>query len=145
MRILPSLAFMLATLALPAMAASDLSQEPPGGDYVQIPKTLKFPEFPPALGTLYMVKNAGPTGPYLCYHDKKLVATVYMISEKDMSEKKVFENLPSSSAPVEHVDFYYHGGHPYMEKAHYNIALWHISQADEERLQAAAVVKTPTK
>jgi hypothetical protein len=139
MRIPSFLALALtATLALPA-AAADLSHEPPGGDYTQIPKTLMLPDFPPSMGTIYVVKSTLPVGPYLAYdHGGRLVATLYMLSMKDMDAHKAYDDLATTGQPVDHVDLFFNAGHPDMEIPHYHFVLWHIPSAEVAKLHGKA-------
>jgi hypothetical protein len=128
-------------LTLP-VAAADLSKEPPGGDYVQIPKTLMLPDFPPKMGTLYVVQKTLPIGPYLAYDQGgKLVATLYMLSLKDIDAHKKYEDLATSGALVDHVDLYFNAGHPDMEYPHYHFVLWHVPRAEQLKLEAQAGMK----
>jgi hypothetical protein len=129
---------LLAASAFPVFAADNL-KEPPGGEYVQIPKTLMLPDFPPKMGTLYVVQKTLPVGPYLAYdHDGKLVATLYMLSMKDMDAHKKYEDLATSGASVDHVDLFFNAGHPDMEIPHYHFVLWHITRAEQTALEHAA-------
>jgi len=141
MRIRPFFAFALTALfALPS-AAADLSTEPPGDSYVQIPKTLMLPDFPTSMGTIYVVKDTLPVGPYLAYdHSGKLVATLYMLSMKDMDAHKAYGNLATSGAQVDHVELFFNAGHPDMEIPHYHFVLWHVSHAEEAALREKAHV-----
>jgi hypothetical protein len=133
--------FLLFSFTSPAGAA-DLSKEPPGGDYVPIPKTLLLPDFPPKLGTLYVVRKTVPVGPYLAYdHSGKLVATLYMLSLKDIDAHKKYDDLPAPDVHVDHVDLYFTTGHPDMEIPHYHFVLWHISRDEQSKLEAQAGVK----
>lgn len=129
---------LISALASPVIAA-DFSKEPPGGDYVQIPKTLMLPDFPPKMGTLYVVRKTVPVGPYLAYdHRGKLVATLYMLSMKDMDAHKKYEDLATSGGPVDHVDLFFNAGHPDMEIPHYHFVLWHISRQEQMDLEKTA-------
>ncbi|MDR3438817.1 hypothetical protein [Telmatospirillum sp.] len=121
------------------VAVADIAKEPPGGDYVPIPKTLMLPDFPPKMGTLYVDRKTVPVGPYLAYdHSGKLVATLYMLSMKDMDAHKKYEDLPTSGAPVDHVDLFFNAGHPDMEIPHYHFVLWHIPRAEQLDLERTA-------
>ncbi len=137
---LPSVSAFLVVVGLSfSSIAADLSKEPPGGDFVQIPKTLMLPDFPQKMGTLYVVPSTVPTGPYLAYdHSGKLLATLYMLSLKDMDAHKKYTDLPTSGAPVDHVDMFFNVGHPDLEIPHYHFVLWHIPRAEQVEREKAA-------
>ncbi|WP_119460466.1 hypothetical protein [Rhodospirillaceae bacterium SYSU D60014] len=130
-----TLAAGLMALSLPA-CAQDYDSAPPGGDYKAVSSLVPLPDFIPGLGTLYVQPDTLPAGPFLAY-DKEggLVSTVYMIPMEDVEAQKEFDGLQAASQPVDHVDLYYNAGHPGVEKPHYHIILWHVSEDEAKKLQ----------
>ncbi|HZH25649.1 MAG TPA: DUF5602 domain-containing protein [Azospirillaceae bacterium] len=125
-------AFVLADV--PAQAQS-MEQAPPGGAYRKVSELVRLPDFLPGLGTLYVDPGTLPAGPFLAYdRDGRLVSTIYMVPLEDIQAQKRFDNLTSAGANVDHVDMYFNAGHPGVEKPHYHIVLWHVTQADEARV-----------
>jgi hypothetical protein len=80
LRTLPVIAFVGLTSCYP------FSHEPPGGGYVKFAELAPgFPAFAPGLGIVYVQPSARPVGPYRSYdHNGKLIATIYMVPEKDL-------------------------------------------------------------
>ena len=55
----------LAALALTALAGCCLvPTEPPGGDYRRVSELVRFPDFYPGLGRLYVQPKTLPLGPF---------------------------------------------------------------------------------
>jgi hypothetical protein len=108
--------------------------------YKAVSDLVNFPKFFPGLGKIYVRPDTLPTGPYLCFDRRdRLVATVYMISIKDIDDHKAVDasGLTSPSgfnAPVDHVSFYFNAGHPGMDMPHYHFVIWHVSKKDEARV-----------
>ena len=128
-------AFASVIFALPALAADSVERAPPGGDYKKVSELTKLPDFLPGLGTLYVDPKTLPTGPYLAYdRDGRLVSTVYMIPDKDITAKKRLDGLDAPGGRVDHVNMYHSGGHPGVEDPHYHVVLWHVAKADEARV-----------
>jgi hypothetical protein len=129
-------AIALATLlAMPAMAAQNVTKAPPGGNYKKVSSLVKLPDFLPQLGQLYVDPKTLPAGPFLAYdHDGKLVSTIYMIPLSAMDGHKKFDNLAAPGGKVDHVDLYFNAGHPGVEQPHYHIVLWHVPKAAEARV-----------
>lgn len=125
----------LLALSLPA-CAQNYDAAPPGGDYKAVSSLVPLPDFLPGLGTLYVQPDTLPAGPFLAYDKEgQLVSTVYMIPMEDIEAQKEFDGLQAASQPVDHVDLYYNAGHPGVEKPHYHIILWHVSEDEAEKLQ----------
>jgi hypothetical protein len=82
LRTLPVIAFV------GVASCSPFSHEPPGGDYVKFAALAPgYPAFAPGLGTVYVEPRTRPVGPYRSYdHNGKLIATIYMVPEKDLDE-----------------------------------------------------------
>src|SRR5690242_19838123 len=122
---------ILMLASLPASAA-DVMKAPPGGQYQQVSKLVKLPDFLPGLGTLYVDPKTLPDGPFLAYdHQGKLVSTVYMIPLADIDAHKKIEDLPAPGGKVVKVDLYYNAGHHGVEVPHYHVVLWHVEDGEE--------------
>ena len=118
-------------VALPASADSVLN-EPPAAPYKKVSTLVKFPDFAPGLGTLYVDPKTLPEGPFLAYdHKGRLVSTIYMVPLKDMDAQKNFADLASPGGSVDHVDLNYNAGHPGVAEPHYHIILWHVPKSEE--------------
>lgn len=125
----------LLVLALPA-CAQDYGSAPPGGDYEAVSSLVPLPDFIPGMGTLYVQPATLPAGPFLAYdRDGRLVSTVYMIPMDDLEAQKAFTGLEAANQPVDHVDLVYNAGHPGVEKPHYHVVLWHVSEEQAAQLQ----------
>ena len=130
-----ALAASLLALSLP-VCAQNYESAPPGGDYKAVSSLVPLPDFIPGLGTLYVQPDTLPAGPFLAYDKEgQLVSTVYMIPMEDMEAQKEFDRLQAASKPVDHVDLYYNAGHPGVEKPHYHVILWHVSEEEAAALQ----------
>src|SRR5437588_4562864 len=100
-RILVRLGTRLANTILPAFAATVLTgltgcylipREPPGGDYKRVSELVRFPDFYPGLGRLYVQPNTLPLGPFRAYDRQGwLVSTIYMVPLKDLEPHKMME------------------------------------------------------
>jgi hypothetical protein len=75
------LARTLPVIALIALAGCCLPQrEPPGGDYKRVSELVRFPDFYPGLGRLYVQPKTLPMGPFRAYDQQgNLVSTIYMV------------------------------------------------------------------
>src|SRR3954449_13413352 len=126
-----------ATFAMPALAADQVEKAPPSGAYKKVSELVKLPDFLPGIGTLYVDPKTLPAGPFLAYdRDGKLVSTVYMIPNEDITAQKKFDDLASPGGKVDHVSMYFNAGHPGVENPHYRVVLWRVSKADEARVAA---------
>ena len=124
-----SLVLTSATLAS-AHDEEALLQSPPGEPYVQVRDVLPLPEFIPGLGTLFVIPETLPAGPFLAYdHDGKLSATIYMTPLEDLQGGTAYDGLGIGSHEVSSVDVYYNAGHPGVEKPHAHIVLFHDAEA----------------
>jgi len=102
--------------------------------YKRVSDLVNFPKFFPGLGIIFVKPDTLPTGPYLCFDRKdQLIATVYMVSIKDIDAHKALE-AAGVSGPVDHVSFYFNAGHPGMDMPHYHFVIWHVSKKDEARV-----------
>jgi hypothetical protein len=118
-------------VALPASAASVLN-EPPAAPYKKLSTLVRFPDFVPGLGTLYVDPKTLPEGPFLAYdQDGHLASTIYMVPLKEMEAQKNFPDLASPGGNVDHVTLNYNAGHPGVEDPHYHIILWHVPKSEE--------------
>ena len=104
--------------------------------YKRVSDLVNFPKFFPGLGVIFVKPDTLPSGPYVCFDRRdRLVATVYMVSIKDIDDHKPFEApAPSFAGKIDHVDHYFNPGHPGMEMPHYHIVLWHVSKKEEARV-----------
>jgi hypothetical protein len=107
-----------------------LMESPPGEPYVQVSDVLPLPEFLPGLGTLFVVPDTLPAGPFLAYdHDGKLSATVYMTPLEALKSGTAYNDLHVGSHEVTSVDVYYNAGHPGVDEPHAHIVLYHDTDA----------------
>jgi hypothetical protein len=120
---------VLVATALTGLAGCCLtSREPPGGDYKRVSELVRFPDFYPGLGRLYVQPKTLPLGPFRAYDRQGfLVSTIYMVPIKDLDAHKMLEIVEGTPVPVDHVDIHYTSGHPGVEVPHYHIILWHAS------------------
>jgi len=92
---------------------------------------VNFPKFFPGLGVVFVKPDTIPLGPFLCFdRNDRLIATVYMVSTKDIDDHKSFE-APAFAGSVDHVSYYFNAGHPGFEMPHYHIVIWHVSKEEE--------------
>jgi len=111
---------------------------PPGAPYKKVSELVQLPDYLPGMGTLYVDPKTLPVGPYLGYsHDGKLVNIIYMVPLDELENHKTFTNLGASVAGlrVDHTELQYNPGHPGVEKPHYHITEWLISEAAEKAMQ----------
>jgi|SRR5438270_4464607 len=120
--------------ALTAMALLGLAGcclvpgEPPGGDYKRVSELVRFPDFYPGLGRLYVQPKTLPLGPFRAYDRQGyLVSTIYMVPIRDLEAHRMMEIVEGTPFPVDHVDIHYTSGHPGVEEPHYHIILWRVS------------------
>jgi hypothetical protein len=127
----------LAIIALVGLPGCCLPRhEPPGGDYKKVSELVKFPDFYPSLGRLYVQPSTLPMGPFRAYdHEGNLMSTIYMIPMTDIDAHKMMEITQGTPVPVDHVDVHYTSGHPGVEQPHYHIILWHVSPERAASLQ----------
>jgi hypothetical protein len=130
LRTLPVLAFVVLA------GCYRVSHEPPGADYVKFAELAPgLPAFAPGLGTVYVQPSTRPVGPYRSYdHNGKLIATIYMVPEKDLEEHlKIVSD--EKTPPVDHWQIHYvkqmHG----IDGPHYHITLWHVSAEEAAALK----------
>src|ERR1700722_5892489 len=124
--------FVAAMLAAVPASAASVVNEPPAAPYKKVSTLIRFPDFAPGLGTLYVDPKTLPEGPFLAYdHKGRLVSTIYMVPLKDMDAQKNFADLASPGGNVDPVDLNYNAGHPGVEEPHYHIILWHVPKSEE--------------
>ena len=125
-------------LALTVMVLSGCAEtyEPPGGDYQKVSALVRFPDFYPGLGTLYVQPKTLPVGPFRAYdRDGKLVSSIYMVPMKDLNAQTAFDLIRGTPLRVDHIDMHYTSGHPGVDEPHYHIILWHVSPEQAAQLQ----------
>jgi len=111
---------------------------PPGAPFEKVSKLVQLPDYLPGMGTLYVDPKTLPVGPFLGYnHEGKLVNITYMVPVEDLESHKAFTNLGASVAGlrVDHTELQYNLGHPGVEKPHYHITEWLISEAAETAMK----------
>jgi hypothetical protein len=111
---------------------------PPGAPYKKVSELVKLPDYLPGMGTLYVDPKNLPVGPYLGYdHAGKLVDIIYMVPLDELNAHKAFPDLGASVAGlrVNHTELTYNPGHPGLEKPHYHITEWLISEAAEKAMK----------
>jgi hypothetical protein len=60
-------------------------KEPPGDDYKRVSELVRFPDFYPGLGRLYVQPRTLPLGPFRAYDRQGfLVSTIYMVPMQDL-------------------------------------------------------------
>jgi hypothetical protein len=102
--------------------------------YQRVSDLVNFPKFFPGLGIIFVKPDTLPLGPFLCFDRRdRLVATVYMIPNKDIDDHKSLE-AAGSARPVDHVSIYFNPGHPGVDVPHYHVVLWHVTKTQEARV-----------
>lgn len=102
--------------------------------YKRVSDLVSFPKFFPGLGIIFVKPDTLPLGPFLCFdRTDRLVATVYMVPNKDIDDHKSLEGA-GSAAPVDHVSLYFNPGHPGVDVPHYHVVLWHVTKKQEARV-----------
>ena len=102
--------------------------------YKRLSDLVNFPKFFPGLGIVFVKPDSLPLGPFLCFdRDDRLIATVYMVSIKDIDDHKAFEAPGFGVGKVDHISYYFNSGHPGMDMPHYHIVIWHVSKEEEAR------------
>jgi hypothetical protein len=112
------------------------THEPPGGNFRKVSQLVRFPDFYPGLGTLYVQPDTLPEGPFYGYDRQgRLVDTVYMLPMRLLDAHAMIDILQGTRRKVDHVDVHYTSGHPGVAEPHYHIILWHVSPAEAARVQ----------
>jgi hypothetical protein len=102
--------------------------------YKRVSDLVNFPKFFPSLGILFVKPDTLPLGPFLCFDRKdRLMATVYMVSIKDIDDHKAFE-APAFAGATDHVNIYFNPGHPGVDVPHYHFVIWHVTKKEEQRV-----------
>ncbi|QOG18136.1 MULTISPECIES: hypothetical protein [Bradyrhizobium] len=102
--------------------------------YKRVSDLVTFPKFFPGLGIIFVKPDTLPLGPFLCFDRRdRLIATVYMVPNKDIDDHKSLEGA-GSARPVDHVSFYFNPGHPGVDVPHYHVVLWHVTKKQEARV-----------
>lgn len=105
-----------------------------GKGFKRVSDLVNFPKFFPGLGIIFVKPDTLPLGPFLCFDRKdRLMATVYMVSIKDINDHKTFE-APAFAGPTNHVSIYFNPGHPGVDMPHYHFVIWHVPKKEEERV-----------
>jgi hypothetical protein len=118
---------LLTVLALITMTGCAV-RAPPGGDYRKVSELVRFPDFYPGLGTLYVQPETLPYGPFRAYdRTGLLVSTIYMIPVRALNPETMIGILQGTPVRVDHVEIHYTSGHPGVPDPHYHVILWHIS------------------
>jgi hypothetical protein len=131
-----SLIGTLAAVALAGLTGCAATREPPGGDYRKVSELVRFPDFYPGLGTLYVQPKTLPLGPFRAYDRAgALVSTIYMVPIRDLDNHTMMDLVQGTPVRVDHVDMHYTNGHPGVDEPHYHIILWHIPAKEVARLQ----------
>jgi hypothetical protein len=126
---------MLVAAALLSVAGCTV-RAPPGGDYRKVSELVRFPDFYPGLGTLYVQPQTLPMGPFRAYDRAGLlVSTIYMIPVGSLTPDTSIDLLEGTPTRVDHIDIHYTSGHPGVPEPHYHIILWHISPERAAQLQ----------
>jgi hypothetical protein len=96
--------------------------------YKRLSDLVNFPKFFPGLGVVFVKPDTIPLGPFLCFdRNDRLIATVYMVSTKDIDDHKSFD-APAFAGDVDHVSYYFNSGHSGFDMPHYHIVNWHVSR-----------------
>ena len=120
----------LAAVAFTGTDAATQETAPPGGEFQKVSELVELPEFVPGLGVLYVNPKTLPAGPFLAYdRSGELVSTIYMVPLDDMNREQAFTGLEAADEEVDHVDFRFNAGHPGIDRPHYHVILWHVSEA----------------
>jgi hypothetical protein len=124
---------LLAAAALTGCCGA--AREPPGGDYRKVSELVRFPDFYPGLGTLYVQPETLPVGPFRAYdRDGRLVSTIYMVPLQTIDAHAMLNMVQGAPLRVDHVDMHYTSGHPGVDQPHYHIILWHVSSEQATKL-----------
>ncbi|HEX2116242.1 MAG TPA: hypothetical protein VHM01_17700 [Alphaproteobacteria bacterium] len=103
------------------------SMAPPGGDYRRVSELVRFPDFFPGLGQLWVQPRTIPVGPFRAYdRNGELVSTIFMVPLDDLNAHKTHAAIQGTPEPVDHVDMHFTQGHPGVDEPHYHIILWHV-------------------
>lgn len=122
-------AVALAAVAFTGTDAAAQQTAPPGGEFQKVSELVELPEFVPGLGVLYVNPETLPAGPFLAYdRSGELLSTIYMVPLDAMNQKKAFTDLDAAGAEVDHVDVRFNPGHPGIDRPHYHVVLWHVSE-----------------
>jgi hypothetical protein len=112
-----------------AASAKTKSKAPPGGNYRKVSELVRFPDFYPGLGQLWVEPATIPVGPFRAYdRNGELVSTILMVPLDDLNAHKTHEAVRGTPEPVHHIDMHFTEGHPGVDEPHYHIILWHVPQ-----------------
>lgn len=112
------------------------SKAPPGGRYRKLSELVRFPDFYPGLGQLWVEPDAFPIGPFRAYdRNGELVSTILMVPLKDLNAHKTREAIQGTPEPVNHIDLFFTEGHPGVNEPHYHVILWYVPEDRAETLQ----------
>jgi hypothetical protein len=125
----------IALLAAALAGCCGVPKEPPGGAYRKVSELVRFPDFYPGLGTLYVQPETLPVGPFRAYdRNGRLVSTIYMVPLQTLNAHTMLDTIQGSPVPVDHVAMHYTSGHPGVDQPHYHVILWHVSSEQAAKL-----------
>jgi hypothetical protein len=102
---------------------------PPGGRYRKVSELVRFPDFFPGLGQLWVDPSSLPVGPFRAYdRDGELVSTILMVPLDELNAHNTRDAIQGTPEPVNHIDMHFTEGHPGVDEPHYHIILWHVPQ-----------------
>jgi len=123
-------------VVLLALAGCGYTYEPPGSKFKKVSELVRFPDFYPGLGTMYVQPQTLPEGPFYGYdHRGRLVDTVYMLPMRLLDAHSTIDRIQGARLPVDHVDVLFTSGHPGVAEPHYHVILWHVSPAEAAELK----------
>jgi hypothetical protein len=119
-----------------ALGGCAYTRAPPGGDFKKVSELVRFPDFYPGLGTLYVQPGTLPEGPFYGYDRQgRLVNTIYMLPMRLLDAHAMIDRVQGTRRRVDHVDIHYTDGHPGVAEPHYHLILWHVSPDEAAKVQ----------
>ncbi|MFL5253887.1 MAG: hypothetical protein ACJ8AI_13515 [Rhodopila sp.] len=123
-------------ILLMVVAGCANTREPPGGNFKKVSQLVRFPDFYPGLGTLYVQPDTLPEGPFYGYDRQgRLVNTFYMLPMRLLNSHTMLDALQGTRLRADHVDVHYTDGHPGVAEPHYHIILWDVSSEEAAKVQ----------
>jgi hypothetical protein len=81
-------------ILLVVVAGCANTREPPGGNFRKVSQLVRFPDFYPGLGTLYLQPDTLPEGPFYGYDRQgRLVNTIYMLPMRLLNSHAMLDAL----------------------------------------------------